>query len=170
MEKANLRILELFNHYTPERRNNTIVKFDKNNIHSGDFLVISRMDGIDPLIMLGAGGRSGHSAVCTWMNGELYVIESQDGWYWPKSGIQRNKWEDWLQWAYLADFNVALLPLKEEYRNKFDVEKANAWFENEVEGLPYGYHNFIYTWIDTPYNNFPFFTTAEIAEFLFSVD
>ena len=170
MERANLRIMELFNHYTPERRNNTIVNFDKSIVKSGDFLLISRLDGIDPLIMMGAGGRSGHSAVCTWMDdGDLYVIESQDGWYWPKSGIQRNKWEDWLQWAYIADFNVALLPLKEEYRNKLNVAKANAWFENEMEGLPYGYHNFIYTWIDTPYNNFPFFTTAEIAEFLFSV-
>ena len=66
MEKANLRILELFNHYTPERRkNNTIVNIDKNLIKSGDFLLISRLDGVDPLIMIGAGGRSGHSAVCT---------------------------------------------------------------------------------------------------------
>ena len=168
MEKANLRIMELYNHYTPERRNNTIVNFDKKIVKNGDFLLISRLDGIDPLIMLGSGGRSGHSAVCSWINGELYVIESQSGWYWPRSGIQRNKWDDWIQWAHAADFNVILLPLKEEYRNKFDNDKANAWFENEVEGLPYGYHNFIYTWIDTPDKNFPFFTTSEIAEFLFS--
>ena len=44
MEKANLRILELYNHYAPERRNNTIVPINKTLIHSGDFLVISRMD------------------------------------------------------------------------------------------------------------------------------
>ena len=49
-----------------------------------------------------------------------------------------------MQWAYAADFNVALLPLKKEYRNKFDVNKANEWFENEVEGLPYGYHNILF--------------------------
>jgi hypothetical protein len=170
MERANLRILELFNHDTPERRkNNTIVNIDKNLIKSGDFLLISRFDGIDQLIMIGAGGKSGHSAVCTWMNGELYVVESQSGWYWPRSGIQKNKWEDWIQWAYNADFNVILLPLREEYRQKFDVNKANEWFEKEVEGLPYGYHNFIFTWIDTPANNFPFFTTSEITEFLFSL-
>ena len=170
MERANLRILELFNHDTPERRkNNTIVNIDKNLIKSGDFLLISRFDGIDQLIMIGAGGKSGHSAVCTWMDGELYVVESQSGWYWPRSGIQKNKWEDWIQWAYNADFNVILLPLREEYRQKFDVNKANEWFEKEVEGLPYGYHNFIFTWIDTPANNFPFFTTSEITEFLFSL-
>ena len=90
MEKANLRIMELFNHYTPERRNNTIVNFDTIIVKSGDFLLISRFDGIDPLIMLGSGGRSGHSAVCSWIDGELYVVESQDGWYWPRSGVQRN--------------------------------------------------------------------------------
>ena len=93
MEKANLRIMELYNHFTPERRkNNTVVTFDKKNIHSGDFMAIFRMDGIDQLIMLGSGGRSGHSVVCSWIDDELYVIESQDGWYWPRSGVQKNKW------------------------------------------------------------------------------
>ena len=170
MEKANLRVLELFNHYTPERRkNNTIVYFDKNTIHSGDFLAISRLDGVDPLIMIGSGGRSGHSCVCSWIDDELYVLESQDGWYWPKKGIQRNKWDDWIQWAHNADFNVALLPIREEYRNKFNNTKALEWFENEVEGLNYGYHNFIATWIDTVDRNFPFFATSEIGEFLFSL-
>ena len=170
MEKANLRILELFNHYTPERRkNDTIVNFDKKTIHSGDFLLISRMDGLDPLIMIGAGGRSGHSAVCSWVGDELYVLESQSGWYWPHDGIQRNKWEDWLKWAHNADFNVALLPIREEYRNKFDNAKAMEWFENEVEGLNYGYHNFISTWLDTVDKNFPFIATSEIVEFIFSL-
>jgi hypothetical protein len=169
MEKVNLRILDLFCHYRPERRNNTIVNFDKSIIKSGDFLVISRIDGLDPMIMLGGGGRAGHSAVCGWIGDELYVFESQSGWYWPRDGIQKNKWEDWIQWAHTADFNVALLPLREEYREKFDMNKALDWFENEVEGLPYGYHNFIPTWIDTVDKNFPFFTTAEITEFLFAV-
>ena len=54
VEKANLRILELFNHYTPERRkNNTIVNIDKNIVKSGDAILISRMDGLDPMIMIG---------------------------------------------------------------------------------------------------------------------
>ena len=83
--------------------------------------------------MIGSGGRSGHSCVCSWIDDELYVLESQDGWYWPKKGIQRNKWDDWIQWAHNADFNVALLPLREEYRQKMDFEKANAWFETDIE-------------------------------------
>ena len=170
MEKANLRIMELYNHFTPERRkNNTVVTFDKKNIHSGDFMAIFRMDGIDQLIMLGSGGRSGHSVVCSWIDDELYVIESQDGWYWPRSGIQKNKWDDWIKWAHNADFNVVLLPLREEYRNKFNNTKALEWYHNEVEGLNYGYHNFISTWVDTVDKNFPFIATTEITEFLFSL-
>ena len=162
--------MELYNHFTPERRkNNTVVTFDKKNIHSGDFMAIFRMDGIDQLIMLGSGGRSGHSVVCSWIDDELYVIESQDGWYWPRSGVQKNKWDDWIKWAHNADFNVVLLPLREEYRNKFNNTKALEWYHNEVEGLNYGYHNFISTWVDTVDKNFPFIATTEITEFLFSL-
>ena len=39
--------------------------------------------------MIGSGGRTGHTCVCSWMDGELYVLESQDAWYWPKHGIQK---------------------------------------------------------------------------------
>lgn len=62
-----------------------------------------------------------------------------------------------------------MLPLREEYRNKLNVDKANLWFENEAEGLPYGYHNFIFSWIDTTTKNFPFFTTPELVELVFSL-
>ena len=169
MEKANLRILELFNHYTPERRNNTIVNFDKNIIKNGDAIVISRMDGIDPMIMIGSGGVIGHCCVCAWKDNELYVLESQDALYWPRHGIQKNKWEDWVKWANIAEFNVLHLPLRDEYRDKLDIDKAWSWFENEVEGLTYGFHNFVFSWIDTKTDSFPFVTTNEFEEFFFSL-
>jgi hypothetical protein len=41
------------------------------------------------------------------------------------------------------------MPLSDESRTKFDTDKARAWFE-QAEGLPYGYHNFLYGWVDTP--------------------
>jgi len=37
--------------------------------------------------------------------------------------------------------------MKEEIRAKFDLEKAAAWFKT-VEGLPYGYHNFLFGFLD----------------------
>ena len=170
-EKVNLRILELFNHYTPERRNHTIVNFDKNIVKSGDVILIQRMDGIDPLIMIGAGGRVAHCCVCAWKDNELYVAESQDAPYWPKKGVQKTKWEDWVKYAHNADFNVILIPLRDEYRNKFDVNKAWTWFEDEMEGLPYGFRNFVFSWIDTRNNSFPFVLNEEndFEEFFFSV-
>jgi len=45
--------------------------------------------------------------------------------------------------------NVAVLPLSEESRKKFNVTAAVEFFK-KVEGLPYGYHNFLFGWIDTP--------------------
>lgn len=38
-----------------------------------------------------------------------------------------------------------------------------------MEGLPYGYHNFLYGWIDTPSNNWPPLLADEFAPVLFSL-
>lgn len=44
--------------------------------------------------------------------------------YWPRLNIQCNKWSDFIKWSYNADYNVIHIPLKDEYRKKFDIEKA----------------------------------------------
>jgi hypothetical protein len=41
------------------------------------------------------------------------------------------------------------LPLKKEYREKFDEKKAWDAFNNKYVGLPYGYSNFLFGWLDT---------------------
>ena len=121
------------------------------------------------MIMIGAGGHIGHCCVCAWKDNELYVLESQEALYWHRHGIQRNKWEDWVKWANNAEFNVLHLPLRDEYRNKLDGDKALSWFENEVEGLPYSYHNFVFSWIDIKTDSFPFVTTNEFEELFYSL-
>jgi len=40
-----------------------------------------------------------------------------------------------------------VLPLSDEQRAKFDVQKSREFFK-KVEGMPYGYHNFIFGVID----------------------
>ena len=173
MIKNNLEFLGKFANFHPQSRGEfgkSILDIDEKEIKSGDFVAIYRLDGLDPLIMFGSGARTGHSAVACWIDGELYVLESQDGWYWPKRGIQRNKFKQWIQWAHNADFNVAILPLREEIRQKFDVEKALKWFTSGIEGLNYGYHNFLFSWIDTPYENFNSkILQAEVLLSVFSV-
>jgi len=57
---------------------------------------------------------------------------------------------------------VTWLPIAEQYRNAFNATAAYEWFTSGIEGLPYGYHNFIFGWIDTPADNFPPLITGEL--------
>ena len=43
---------------------------------------------------------------------------------------------------------VAIVRLSDEYQSQFDEDKAVNWFKT-VEGMPYGWHNFVYTFMDT---------------------
>lgn len=137
-----------------EKREIMTYDYDPNLIQSGDFIAIFRLDGVDPMIMLGSGTHSGHSVMALRMDGELYIVESQDGWYWPKHGIQKNKWSVWQEWAKNADFHFAHLPLSPEAKAKFNETAAIEFFKS-TEGLPYGYHNFAFGWFDTEFDNLP---------------
>jgi len=130
------------------------IAIKKESIRSGDYFSIARFDGLDNLIHVGTGSRAGHCTMALWRDGELWVVESQDAWYWPRKGIQKNKFEDWIQWAENADFNVVLVQLNDESRAKFDVEKAWAEFDR-LEGLSYGFSNFLFGYIDTLHDNLP---------------
>jgi hypothetical protein len=90
MEEANIKFLEEFINFPqiPRTFKGKVLPLNKTEIKTGDYIAIHRYDGLDPLIMFGTGSHTGHSAVAAWIDNELYVIESQDGWYWPKHGIQ----------------------------------------------------------------------------------
>jgi hypothetical protein len=47
-----------------------------------------------------------------------------------------------------ADYHVAHLALNEKARAKFNVTAAQEFFKR-TEGLPYGFHNFLYGWVDS---------------------
>lgn len=154
MEKANVQFLSEALDWNLQERKTQKVWLTEEEIHDGDFLAIFRLDGLDEIIMWGTGGTAGHSAVVLTLDGEKHVVESQDAWYWPKHKIQRNTWKDWVHYADNCDFHVAVLPLRQEYRDKFNLTAAQEWFKY-MEGYPYGYHNFLFSWIDTPDQNFP---------------
>jgi hypothetical protein len=101
------------------------------------------------MIMYGTGAHSGHCTMALRFDGELYVVESQDAWYWPVHRIQRNKFSEWIKYAENAEFHVTHIPLSAESRKKFNETAAQEFFF-KTEGLPYGYHSFLYLWIDTP--------------------
>lgn len=172
MEEANIKFLERSIGYTMEKRDVHRIYVNKTDIHTGDFLAITRLDGLDEIIMYGSGSHVGHSTVAFWsdIDGEmdLYVLESQAGWYWPRDGIQMNKFDQWIQWADDASFNIVVLPLKPEVRAAFNSTSAFEWFKT-VEGLPYGYHNFAYGWIDTANDNFPALLSGELLVVLMPI-
>lgn len=50
--------------------------------------------------------------------------------------------------------HIALLPLHPTLRAKFN--ETAAWeYARSMEGKPYGYHNMIFSWIDTMDGNYP---------------
>ena len=169
LEKANIEMLKLYNNYTCKPRKNNLVKMNKKNIHTGDFVGVHRVDGLGSMIQMGTGSHIGHAAVAAWIDGELYVLESQDSPNWPKKGIQKNKYEDFVKYAMDTERSVVILPMKEELRKKFNEKKAIQWFLKEAEGLDYGYKNFIFSWIDTKDKNLPFITSHELVEIIFSI-
>jgi hypothetical protein len=171
MQLANVQFIkEATGYQWRERPSNKFIDYDASHFQSGDFLAITRFDGVDNIIHWGAGSHSGHSVMAMWDRtvepAQLYIVESQDGWYWPNHGLQRTKWEQWRIWAHNADFNIAHLPLKKEFAEKFDEVKAWAWFD-ETKGMPYGYRNFLFGWIDTTDQNFPSILDINFAWIVF---
>jgi hypothetical protein len=120
------------------------------------------------MIMYGTGSHSGHSVAALRMEGKLYIVESQDAWYFPTHRIQRTLFSEWIQYAENCDFAVVHMPLSEEQRAKFDQASAEKWFYG-VEGLPYGYHNFLYSWIDTPEDNLPKLLPVDLVPIVFAI-
>jgi hypothetical protein len=127
-----------------------------------------RLDGLDPMIMWGTGSHSGHSVAALRMDGELYIVESQDAWYFPSHRIQRTRFDVWMEYAENCDFHVVHMPLSDEKRAQFNESAAIEWFYS-VEGLPYGYHNFLFSWIDTPEKNLPPLLPNELVPIAFSI-
>lgn len=137
-----------------EEREIQQIEYDESNINSGDFFSILRLDGLDPIIMYGSGSHAGHSVMALRMDGELFIVESQGAWYWPQAGIQKTPYKQWVEWASNADFNVVHMPLSAAARAQFNETAAIEFFK-ATEGLPYGYHNFLFGWIDTAEDNYP---------------
>jgi len=134
---------------------------DKALIKSGDSIQVTRLDGLDPLIMFGTGGRTGHVVVAVWEGSTLYICESTDAnpfgeQYWPPPyGIIRTEYSKWIELATKAQYVAALLPLAPEFQQKFNETKYWRWFR-EVQGMPYGYHSMLYSFLDTfPMRNLP---------------
>lgn len=66
-------------------------------------------------------------------------------------------WEEWWDFELTKDDSnphIALLPLHPDLRARFN--ESAAWeYALSMIGKPYGYHNMIFSWIDTLNGNYP---------------
>lgn len=70
--------------------------------------------------------------------------------------IQVVRFEEWWVRIVLDPYEpqAVVLPLSAEWGAKWN--NSRAWeFVRQVEGLKFGFHNFLFSWIDTPRRNFP---------------
>ena len=74
--------------------------------------------------MFGTGAHIGHTVMALRFESELYIVESQDSWFWPIKRIQRNKFSEWIKYAEEADMHVTWMPLSDEKRVAFNETAA----------------------------------------------
>jgi hypothetical protein len=128
---------------------NTTQGLDKWLIRSGSLLSVTGFDGGSTLIQWATGGHTAHSAMLVWDKGHLYVTES----HYPS--ITRTRYDDWIANAIGRYRAVAYIPIAKTYADQFDSDAYWNFF-NEVAGMPYGFHNFLFVILDTyPSQNLP---------------
>lgn len=65
-----------------------------------------------------------------------------------------DKWWDIVENKDESNPHIALLPLHPDIRAK--LNETAAWeYARSMEGKCYGYHNMIFSWIDTTSENYP---------------
>ena len=72
----NVAFLESFMQITLHPRVITDVVISPRNFQSGDLLLLRRLDGMDPFLMVSTGGHVAHAAVLLKEDDQMYVLES----------------------------------------------------------------------------------------------
>jgi hypothetical protein len=76
MEKATLKFLKETMNIDWEPRPIKKVEIDPDLIKSGDYIAVTRMEGLGALIMYGTGSHTSHTLMALRFDGELYIVES----------------------------------------------------------------------------------------------
>lgn len=146
-----------------------VVDLPPGYVQSGDFFGVIRLDGLDPMIAWGMGAHTGHTVMALEIDGELYITESQTkSHYWPNNFIQRTPYAEWVQLATQASYNVVHLPLTAAARAAFNQTAAVEHFLS-VEGVPYGFANFLFGWLDTADDNIPQPLSQQLVMVMFAL-
>ncbi|THG12536.1 hypothetical protein TEA_000015 [Camellia sinensis var. sinensis] len=161
-QNANLEFLKKHMGATFEKRSRPWrATINPDDVHSGDFLALSkirgRWGGFETLEKWVTGAFAGHTAVCLKDEfGNLWVGESGHENGKGEEIIVVIPWDEWWELSLKDESNpqVVLLPLHPDVRAKFN--STAAWeYARSMAGKPYGYHNMIFSWIDTIADNYP---------------
>lgn len=163
-EKSNLAFLRKHMGASFEERPQPswITNITADEIHSGDFLALSkirgRWGGFETLEKWVSGSYAGHTAMCLRdSEGKLWVAESGHENEEGEDVIALLPWEEWWEFELAKDDSnphIALLPLHPDLRAKFN-ETAALEYAKSLDGQIYGFHNMIFSWIDTINKNYP---------------
>ena len=140
-------------------RNNDLLAIPEDQIHDGDYLAIMKLNAThgaaNAFEALATGGYTGHAAVLLRQGGTLYVYESID----PR--ITKTPYHQWLEGAQESGYLVAWCPLSNAARGAFAAAAAVEFAESLLHH-PYGYHSYLFTWLDRiDLSNFPSPITPE---------
>ncbi|KAH1263701.1 hypothetical protein GmHk_02G006035 [Glycine max] len=162
-ENSNIKFLEKHMGASFEVRPQPwVTNVSADDIHSGDFLAVSKIRGrwgaFETLEKWVSGAYAGHTAVCLRdSSGKLWVGESGHENEKGEDIIAVIPWEEWWDFELNNDDSnphIALLPLHPALRARFN--ETAAWeYALSMAGKPYGYHNMIFSWIDTLNENYP---------------
>ncbi|KAL0248413.1 hypothetical protein GEMRC1_003649 [Eukaryota sp. GEM-RC1] len=146
---------------TLQKRTSTY-RVPKHLLSPGDILIQAAPDGLSTMIQYGTNGTGiGHCAMIVEMNNDIYVIESQDDAPFSdvppsptvRRGISATPYDKFFD--LLADEKMTVwLPLRVDLRKRFNNTKAVEFFKSR-EHNPYGYSNFMSSWIDTTDSSYP---------------
>ena len=126
-------------------------------IQSGDFIGLTQIDSfVSTMIMFVSGGHISHAAIALRLgeDNELYVAEMKG------TGLILSTWDDFMEEQIWTKHHVVHIPLKEEYRKKFNTTKAYEYYKS-LYPMDYGDYNLLYSWMDVPGQNTPKYLEQE---------
>eukprot|EP01095_Lingulamoeba_sp_RSL-Kostka_P009001 TRINITY_DN3070_c0_g1_i1.p1 TRINITY_DN3070_c0_g1~~TRINITY_DN3070_c0_g1_i1.p1 ORF type:complete len:338 (+),score=118.40 TRINITY_DN3070_c0_g1_i1:692-1705(+) len=155
--KHELQFLQDYLNKTLEQRDNGFILIPENQIMSGDYLAIFKLGGPhggeNCMEAYGTGGLADHVAMCLWIDDVLFVVESMGGSSDERNGIIKTEYKKWMTDQNNDGNMVSVLRLNDDSLAKFN-HTAAIEFWNESEGLPYGFHNYLFGFIDTLEENY----------------
>lgn len=128
------------------------------NVKSGDVYCEFTESGGNMVILFGTGGVCDHVGMFLWEGPTLYFVEMS------QPHVRRMDAKTYLDHkAKEQTDNLSLLPLRDDLRAKFDVDKAwKVFYEFQDKKIDYGFENIIYSFWDTPHDSFTTLANVEL--------